>query len=81
MAEAGIYRMFIPQTLGGSETSPIVNGSVETLARGDAACGWVAFIAATSGSALARIEASAAQAMFGTPETMFAGVSSPTARR
>lgn len=81
MAQAGIYRMFIPQTLGGSETSPIVSSEVfETLARGDAACGWVAFIAATSGSALARIETSTAQAMFSTPETMFAGVFAPNGK-
>ena len=62
MAQAGIYRMFVPQTLGGSETSPIVSSEVfETLAQGDAACAWVAFIAATSGSALARIETSVAR--------------------
>ena len=78
MANAGIYRMFIPQSIGGSETSPIVSCEVfETLARGDAACGWVAFIAATSGSALARIETSVAKAMFKTPDTMFAGVFAP----
>ena len=81
MAKAGIYRMFIPQTIGGSETSPIVSCEVfETLARGDAACGWVAFIAATSGSALARIETSVAKAMFKTPDTMFAGVFAPNGK-
>ena len=45
MAKAGIYRMFVPQSLGGSETSPLVSSQVfETLAQGDAACGWVAFM-------------------------------------
>ncbi|HCY04031.1 MAG TPA: hydrolase, partial [Gammaproteobacteria bacterium] len=78
MAQAGIYRMFVPQTLGGSETSPVVSCEVfETLAQGDAACAWVAFIAATSGSALARIETSVAREMFSTPETMIAGVFAP----
>ena len=71
MAKAGIYRMFVPQSLGGSETSPLVSSQVfETLAQGDAACGWVAFIAATSGSSLARIETSAAKQMFASPQTM-----------
>ncbi len=75
MAKAGIYRMFVPQSLGGSETSPLVSSQVfETLAQGDAACGWVAFIAATSGSSLARIETSAAKQMFASPQTMLAGV-------
>ncbi|MEC7780467.1 MAG: acyl-CoA dehydrogenase family protein [Pseudomonadota bacterium] len=81
MAKAGIYRMFVPQSLGGSETSPLVSSKVfETLAQGDAACGWVAFIAATSGSSLARIETSAAKQMFASPQTMLAGVFAPNGK-
>ena len=81
MAKAGIYRMFVPQSLGGSETSPLVSSQVfETLAHGDAACGWVAFIAATSGSSLARIETSAAKQMFASPQTMLAGVFAPNGK-
>ena len=81
MAKAGIYRMFVPQSLGGSETSPLVSSQVfETLAQGDAACGWVAFIAATSGSSLARIETSVAKQMFTSPETMLAGVFAPNGK-
>ena len=81
MAHAGIYRMFVPQTLGGSETSPIVSCEVfETLAKGDAACAWVAFIAATSGSSLARIETSVAREIFSTPDTMIAGVFAPNGK-
>ena len=81
MAKAGIYRMFVPQSLGGLETSPLVSSQVfETLAQGDAACGWVAFIAATSGSSLARIETSVAKQMFTSPETMLAGVFAPNGK-
>ena len=81
MAKAGIYRMFVPRSLGGSETSPLVSSQVfETLAQGDAACGWVAFIAATSGSSLARIETSAAKQMFASPQTMLAGVFAPNGK-
>ena len=81
MAKAGIYRMFVPQSLGGSETSPLVSSQVfETLAQGDAACGWVAFIAATSGSSLARIETSAAKQIFASPQTMLAGVFAPNGK-
>ena len=81
MAKAGIYRMFVPQSLGGSETSPLVSSQVfETLAQGDAACGWVAFIAATSGSSLARIETSVAKQMFASPQTMLAGVFAPNGK-
>ena len=81
MATAGFYRMFVPQNLGGLETSPVVSSQVfETLAQGDAACGWVAFIAATSGSALARIEASAAKQMFSSADSMIAGVFAPNGK-
>lgn len=81
MAHAGFYRMFVPQNLGGSETSPVISSQVfETLAQGDAACGWVAFIAATSGSSLARIETSVAREMFPSPETMLAGVFAPNGK-
>ena len=67
--------------IGGLETSPADSARVfERLAQGDAACGWVAFIAATSGSTLARIPVDTAKAIFTTPETMIAGVFAPTGK-
>jgi alkylation response protein AidB-like acyl-CoA dehydrogenase len=81
MAAAGFYRMYVPTDIGGLETSPADSARVfERLAQGDAACGWVAFIAATSGSTLARIPAGTAKAIFTKPETMIAGVFAPTGR-
>ena len=56
MAQAGFYRLFVPHYLGGLEASPLVSAQIfERLAQGNASCGWVAFIAATSGSTLASI--------------------------
>ena len=81
MAAAGFYRMYVPEEIGGLETSPADSARVfERLAQGDAACGWVAFIAATSGSTLARIPVDTAKAIFTTPETMIAGVFAPTGK-
>ena len=81
MAAAGFYRMYVPTEIGGSETSPADSARVfERLAQGDAACGWVAFIAATSASTLARIPIDTAKAIFTTPETMIAGVFAPTGK-
>ena len=81
MAAAGFYRMYVPEEIGGLETSPADSARVfERLAQGDAACGWVAFIAATSGSTLARIPVEAAKTIFTTPETMIAGVFAPTGK-
>ncbi|NCF45375.1 MAG: flavin-dependent monooxygenase [Proteobacteria bacterium] len=81
MAEAGFYRLFVPAHLGGLEASPVVSAQIfERLAQGNAACGWVAFIAATSGSALASIPETTAREIFTHPNTMVAGVFAPTGK-
>lgn len=81
MAKAGFYRMFIPETVGGLETTPLIGCQVfETLARGEASCAWVSFIGATSGSTLALIPEATASEVFATPETMIAGVFAPNGR-
>ena len=79
MARAGFYRLFVPEYLGGLEASPLVGAKIfERLAQGNAACGWVAFIAATSGSTLGSIPQDTARAIFSHPNTMVAGVFAPT---
>jgi alkylation response protein AidB-like acyl-CoA dehydrogenase len=81
MAAAGFYRMFVPESLGGLEVSPIDGVRVfETLAQGDASCAWVSFIGATSGTALVRIPEATARTIFARPETMIAGVFAPNGR-
>ncbi|MEM8767684.1 MAG: acyl-CoA dehydrogenase family protein [Pseudomonadota bacterium] len=81
MARAGIYRMFIPEAIGGLEVSPLVGSRVfETLAQGEASCGWVAFIGATSGTTLARVPEDVARECFPNPETLIAGVFAPNGR-
>jgi len=75
MGAAGFYRMFIAERVGGLEVSPAVAARVyEALARGDAACGWVAFIGATSGLALSRITDATVREVLATPETLISGV-------
>lgn len=81
MAEAGFYRMFIPEAIGGLEVSPETGCRVfETLASGEASCAWVSFIGATSGSTLALIPEATARGVFAAPETMIAGVFAPNGR-
>src|SRR5207247_534369 len=49
MGEAGFYRLFLTAACGGPEVSPRTAAEVvEALAQGDAACGWVVFIAVTT---------------------------------
>jgi alkylation response protein AidB-like acyl-CoA dehydrogenase len=81
MAEAGFYRLFVPRYAGGLEADPETGSRIfETLARGDASCGWIAFIAATSGMNLAHIPRDAASAAFSRPTTHVAGVFAPTGK-
>jgi len=81
MAVAGFYRMFIPEALGGLECPPAEAVEVlETLATGDASCGWVAFIGATSGTALVGIPEAAARMIFAGPESLVTGVFAPSGR-
>jgi alkylation response protein AidB-like acyl-CoA dehydrogenase len=81
MADAGFYRLFVPEQLGGLEASPVVSAQIfERLAQGSAACGWVAFIAATSGSTLGSIPEETARAIFTHPNTMVAGVFAPSGK-
>lgn len=81
MAAAGFYRLAVPRAVGGLEVSPAVSSEVfETLARGDASCAWVAFIGATSGSALSGVPVSAAQQIFTRPDSMMTGVFAPTGK-
>src|SRR3954471_17688019 len=50
MADAGVYRLLVPEAVGGLDAHPAVLVEVvEALARGDGAAGWCAAICATSG--------------------------------
>jgi indole-3-acetate monooxygenase len=75
MGEAGFYRMYILERLGGLEAAPTVAARVfEALAQGDAACGWVAFIGATTGLALSRLPDEGAAEVFSRPDALVCGV-------
>lgn len=78
LARAGFYRMLVPAVYGGLECSPGTTAHVlETLALGDASAAWVSLVAATSGSALARIPGETAREVFASPQTMICGVFAP----
>lgn len=81
MAQTGFYRMGVPASIGGLETpAPISSEVIEILARGDASCAWVAFIAMTTGTTLAMIPRKSAQSIFTSPDVMLTGVFAPTGR-
>jgi alkylation response protein AidB-like acyl-CoA dehydrogenase len=75
MGAAGFYRLFVLERDGGLEAPPPLAAQVfEALAEEDAACGWVAFIGATTALALGRMPAAAIREVFGAPETLITGV-------
>jgi alkylation response protein AidB-like acyl-CoA dehydrogenase len=77
-AEAGFYRLFVPEIHGGLEAPPAeAMEAVEILAQADGAPAWCVFIGATSGSVLARLPDAAARAIFATKQTLLSGVFAP----
>ncbi len=80
-AEAGFYRMCVPEIYGGLELPPAdTMETIETLARADGACAWCVFIGATSGSVLALLPEASAREIFAQPTTLLCGVFAPKGR-
>jgi alkylation response protein AidB-like acyl-CoA dehydrogenase len=81
MAEAGIFRMCVPRTLGGGEVEPATMLAVlETLAAADGAAGWCAMIGATSGVVSAYLSDEAAQEIYERADLVTGGVYAPQGR-
>ena len=81
LARAGLFRLLVPEAVGGSEASPVtLVESVEALARGDASAAWCVAIAATSGLLLAYLPEPAAAAVFDRPDVVLGGVFAPRGR-
>ena len=79
MAKAGFYRMGAPLAVGGLESPPALSSQVvETLAKGDASCAWIAFIGMTSNTALSGVPESTAREVCSDPNTLMTGVFAPT---
>jgi alkylation response protein AidB-like acyl-CoA dehydrogenase len=77
-AEAGFYRLCVPEKYGGLEAPPVETMQViETLARADGSAAWVVFIGATSGSVLAYLPEASSREIFSDPTVMLAGVFAP----
>jgi indole-3-acetate monooxygenase len=74
MASAGLFRMWVPQTLGGLEVSPlIVYRIVEAVARLDGSTGWCLFIGSSSAVTGAFLADLAAEDIFGRDPLMVVG--------
>lgn len=81
LGEAGLYRLCVPTSLGGSEAEPreLVD-AVETLATGDAATAWCVAVCATAGMLAAYLPQDAAREIYGDPRGVVGGVFAPMGR-
>ena len=81
LADAGLYRMFTPEHLGGHEvdvhTFVLV---IERLARADASAAWCTFISCTSAIVAGYLPEAEARAIFDKPDLKLAGVFAPRGR-
>jgi alkylation response protein AidB-like acyl-CoA dehydrogenase len=81
LAAAGLYRLCVPESLGGGEAPPReLLGAVEELARGDAAAGWCVAVCATAGMLAAYLEPEAAREVYAEPAGVVGGVFAPMGR-
>lgn len=78
LVRAGVFRLCVPRTLGGSEAHPeLLVAVIEALARADGAAGWCAMIGATSGITSAYLPAAEAALIYGDPSLVTGGVFAP----
>ncbi len=78
MVAAGLFRLCVPEAIGGVEASVAeLVEAVEELARGDAAPAWCVAVNATSGLVAAYLPEDAAREIYGSPDTVVGGVFAP----
>src|SRR4051794_5797793 len=81
LADAGLYRLCVPESLGGGEAEPAeLLGVVEALAEGDAAAGWCVAVCATAGMLGAYLDPDQAATVYADPAGVVGGVFAPSGR-
>jgi alkylation response protein AidB-like acyl-CoA dehydrogenase len=81
MAQAGLFRMFIPEAYGGLELHPAQFLEViEALSRADGSTGWCLMIGAATGMSAAWLPEPTARAIFEPRDVIIGGVAAPMGR-
>ena len=71
MDDAGLFRTYMPSSLGGHELDPITAFRViEEVAKADGSVGWCCFIAGSIGMYSGWLDTTVARELFGTPTTL-----------
>lgn len=78
LTTAGLFRLWVPRSLGGEETDPmILVRVVEEIAEADGAAGWCVAIGATCGAFGGYLSAAAAREFYGDRQAVGAGAFRP----
>ena len=81
IAAAGLYRLCVPERLGGAQAPPAeLLAAVEALAGGDGAAGWCVAVCATAGMLAAYLEPETAAEIYGDQLAVAGGVFAPSGR-
>ena len=81
MADAGLFRVALPKTLGGHEAAPaVIAETIETIAMADASAAWCLMIGVTTALNAAYLSADVARAVFDDPGVITGGVFAPLGR-
>ncbi|MFL5345116.1 MAG: acyl-CoA dehydrogenase family protein [Hyalangium sp.] len=81
LAQAGFFRMFIPEAYGGLELHPArIIEIIEELSRADASTGWCVMIGSATAMISAWLPEATARAIFEPQETITGGVAAPIGR-
>lgn len=78
LAEAGCFRLLVPEAVGGLEVSPgILLEVIEEVSRADSAAGWCVMVGSTSGLFSAFLDPEVARALHAEPRRVLSGVFAP----
>src|SRR4051812_27403259 len=82
LADAGVFRMCVPRSLGGLEVDPAAFvAAIERLSVADGSAGWCVMIGATTGLIAAYLDPATAHEIYGEdPNVVTGGVVAPMAR-
>ena len=81
LAQAGLFRMIVPEAYGGLEMHPaLVIEALETLARADGSTGWCVMIGAATAMCSGWLPETQARAIYGVPDVITGGVAAPMGR-
>ena len=81
LAQAGLFRMIVPEAYGGFEMHPaLVIEALERLARADGSTGWCVMIGAATAMCSGWLPEAQARAIYGVPDVITGGVAAPMGR-